>query len=97
MEMRSWEPMLGPSPRVLEQLEVMLEKISAHKYSNMVAERRLTAMMLQEAGVVELIGRAFSPNTTRSQEREVEKGPRELTAVDPVLPCWGSSGGPGAG
>ena len=77
--------------RVPMEVEVMLEKISAHKYSNMVAERRLTAMMLQEA--VEWSGQACSPSTMRNQEKVAVSGVRELMGADPVLPYWGSSGG----
>ena len=73
-----------------EKLEVAF-KILAHKYSNMVAERRLTAMMLQEA--VEWSGRAFLPSTMRNQEKAAVSGVRELMEADPVLPYWGSSGG----
>ena len=76
----------------------MLEKISAHKYSNMVAERRLTAMMLREvAEVAALTGREYLPSSMRTLEKVVVNAPREWTEGDPVPPCWGSSGGPNVG
>ena len=78
-------------------MEAVTKQIWDDKITNMVAERRLTAMMLQEAQAILLelvrsqecskenrimeeavsIGLAFSPNTTQSLERAVEKGPRE--------------------
>ena len=64
-----------------EKLAVLF-KILAHKYSNMVAERRLTAMKLLEEGAVELIGLASLPNTTQNQEREVANGAKALTEAD---------------
>ena len=63
-------------------LEVVFKQISAHKYSNMVAERRLTAMKLLEEGAVELIGLASLPNTTQNQEKEVANGAKALTEAD---------------
>ena len=44
--------------------------------------------------VAEPIGRRFSLATIKTQGREEEKGPRAQMAGDPVLPCWGNSGGP---
>ena len=64
-----------------EKLEAAF-KILAHKYSNMVAERRLTAMKLLEEGAVELIGLASLPNTTQNQEREVANGAKARTEAD---------------
>ena len=61
--------MRGPSGQEQELVEVMLKQISAHKYFNMVAERRLTAMMLQEAVVV-WTGLEYLPSTTLSLEKE---------------------------
>ena len=74
-------------------VEVMLKQILGHKYFNMVAERRLTAMMLREAAeVVALTGREYLPSSMRTQEKVVVSAPREWTEGDPVPPCWGSSG-----
>ena len=88
--------MRGPSGQEQESVEITLEQTSAHKYSNMVAERRLTAMMLREV-VVRSIGLEFSPSLILNLEREEINSPKESTAGDPVLPCWGSSGGPKGG
>ena len=66
-----------PQESRLEKLEVVF-KISAHKYSNMVAERRLTAMMLREA-VEEgaLTGQEYSPSSMLTLEKEVGSAPKE--------------------
>ena len=72
------------------------EEVSALKYRNMVAERRLTAMMLREE-VEQWTGLEYLPSSTQNQERVVQNVPRESMVEGPVLPCWGSSGGPGAG
>ena len=68
----------------------MLDKISALKIRNMVAERRLTAMMLRE--VVVLTGLECLPSSTQTLEKEEVSAPREWMEADPVPPCWGSSG-----
>ena len=77
----------------LEKLEVVFKQISAHKYSNMVAERRLTAMML--LGVVEVValtGQEYSPSSMLTLEKVVGNDRKESTEADPVPPCWESSG-----
>ena len=71
-----------PQGSGLEKLEVVFKQIWAHNISNMVAERRLTAMKLLEEGAVELIGLASLPNTTQNQEREVANGAKALTEAD---------------
>ena len=68
-----------------------MEDFSAHNIFNMVAERRLTAMMLQEAAA-RLTGLESSPSSTRSLERWELNAQKELMVGDPVLPYWGSSG-----
>ena len=73
---------------------IMLE-VSEPKFSNMVAERRLTAMMLLEAAV--LTGREYLPSSMLTQEKVVVNAPKELMVGDPVLPYWESSGEPKGG
>ena len=75
-------PMQAPSERALGLMEEAVFKIRTLKISNMVAERRLTAMKLLEEGAVELIGLASLPNTTQNQEREVANGAKVLTEAD---------------
>ncbi len=75
----------------------MLE-VSELKFSNMVAERwvQRPTVKLQEV-VVWSTGLEYSPNLIQNLEREVASAPKESTAADPVLPCWGSSGEPKGG